>query len=197
MELVKRMISILLYMVVLSVLLVGSCAGPGVLYVKSPHWFLQTISPDEVAKKTFFVAFMTQKKSQEPMLEVVKVGAGVERNYPDANYHLAAGQHGYNFGGGSYANITVEGVANGEQRVRVFVSGDTPWSSLSEYRVKDNTLTSLRHAHSVGWFLLGSLVLPWVVLAFRQRLRRRCYRMLGIEMTDTSKGVPVDDRRVS
>lgn len=40
--------------------------------------------------------------------------------------------------------------------VKVFVRGDTPSASLSEYRVRDNKVEPLRYGHSNAlYFLIG------------------------------------------
>lgn len=175
----KRTIAALLNVTVLSVLLLGSCAAPGTAYFQSPWWFLKAVGPEPGG--TFFIAMRPEAGAGSQPVEVKKFDA---RKMSDANprYNLPAGQLSYRWGAGQgSATIHVTAEAPGSQLVRVFVVGDTPWTSLSEYRVADSTVRPLRHAHSASWLLLGiPLGLVLTILLWKP-IQRRIRRMVGVE----------------
>jgi hypothetical protein len=74
----------------------------------------------------------------------------------------------------------------------VFVIGDTPWSSLSEYRVKDNRVEPLRHAHANGWMLLGILLCFVAVHYLMKPIRRSINRLMGLEAATANSGKAAD-----
>ena len=180
MTLFKRAILSLLYVVIFSVLLLSSCVGPGLAFRNSPYWFLQQVTSDEVTDRNFHVAILVHKEGGDPELDVVRASVNLKTRYPSASYHLEAGHHKFYWPDEGGATVDVEGLPHESQTVRVFVTGDTPWTSLSEYRVENNEVIPLRYADSVGWFLLLSFILPFVVVAFSGRLRRKFNVISGI-----------------
>jgi hypothetical protein len=70
----------------------------------------------------------------------------------------------------------------------VFVTGDTPWTSLSEYRVADNQVTPLRHAQSEPWLLLGIVACLFLVYWVMKPIRRGIRRLLRVEAGERPLG---------
>lgn len=184
MKFFKRLSAGLLNFVVLSVLFVGSCAGPGVMYLQSPWWFLKGVDPGNAG--SFYVAYSSKADEGPRQVKVMRYrfDSG-DKKSADLQFHVPDGHLYYSFGrgeGDARVNATSEG--KGAQLVQVFVTGDTPWSSLSEYRVVDNKIHPLRHAHSVAWLLLGAVILPFLVLAIRKPIRRGINRLMRIDTAD-------------
>lgn len=183
MPLFKRLIAGLLYFVILSALFLGSCVGPGVMYAQSSKWFIKDY--DEDKSYSFHVAFMAGEVKGLPQLHVELYRGidypGFKEQYPDAGYHLPEKKMSYNRDGGGSARITVQNGEQGSQLIQVFVRGDSPWSSLSEYRVQDNQIYPLRHGHSVGWFLLGMFLCPILLVPLSGPLKRSIRRLLRVE----------------
>ncbi len=188
MTLAKRFASGLLYFVALSTLLLGSCVGPMVVYSQSPRWLLEEVGAS--LPTTFFVAFRTKGDDGALQLRVERYDPAKKRP-ADAQYHLPDGRLTYSSGPGEGdASIEVATEKAGSQLVRVFVTGDTPWTSLSEYRVADNTVQPLRHAHSAGWLLLGIIVCLLLVKPLMKPTRRGIARLLQLEPGQTGERSP-------
>lgn len=171
MNLARRLVAGLLNLAVLSVLFVGSCAVPAVAYFQSPWWFLEDVGPE--GADTFFVASRSGGPAGPLQLRVVKFDPS-EAARPNVDYHLPDGRLDYSWGpgeGSATIHATTEGT--GGQVVRVFVAGDTPWTSLSEYRVIGNKVHPLRHSRSATWLLLGIPVLLVVFERLRKPIARR------------------------
>jgi len=181
MKLLRRLGAGFLNFVVLSVLFVGSCAGPGLMYVQSPWWFLRSI--DHGNPGSFFVAFRSNSDEVPQQVKVMRYKFDSEKEkYSDLQFHLPNGRLQYSFGRGEgSASINATAEVQGGQLVQVFVSGDTPWTSLSEYRVLDNKIYPLRHAHSVAWLLLGMVICPFLVIALKGPIRRGINRFMRID----------------
>jgi hypothetical protein len=176
----RKLAAGLLNFAVMAVLLVAAFVGPMVLYAHSPWWLLGKFDPDRTG--TFFVAFMSTGGGGPRRLHVVRYGAGsVAKGGADVQYHLPEGRQFYKQASGDGgARVDVRSEPSGGQVVRVFVTGDTPWTSLSEYRVADNQVTPLRHAQSSAWFLLGILICLYLVHRLMKPVRRGIRRMLGV-----------------
>ncbi|MDH5632910.1 MAG: hypothetical protein OEZ10_07930 [Gammaproteobacteria bacterium] len=177
----KRIFARMLSVVVITVLFLGSCGGAGKMYVYSPYWFMKEVDAQSNLR-LFFVAFMTPGKDGNPSLQVFPITkVDLQKEYPDLDYTLPRDNMTFDWDSDSGAIIEVIRKDNGTRIVQVFVRGDTPWTSLSEYRVdgKDK-VTPLRHGRSNEWFLLLALVLPVIVLALRRRISRLVYRVLSV-----------------
>lgn len=181
MSILRRLSAGLLQLVAMSVLLLGSCVGPGVLYIQSPNWFLEPY--DAQKARSFFVAFRAQDAQGRDGLRVTFLRSDpAQQGYSNIRYHLAEGKLREDIlDGETQARIDVSAEAGGSQIVRVFVVGDTPWSSLSEYRVKDNQIEPLRHGHAVGWLFVGGLLVCLVLVhVVMKPVRRRIQRMVEL-----------------
>jgi hypothetical protein len=188
MKLIKRLLAGLLNFVVLSVLLIGSCVGPGYMYMQSPRWFIDDINSDEVKTKSFFVANMKGESEGTKELDVTlyryRPDSSREGN-SDVQYYMPEEHLLYSWGPGEgSANIDVINESQGSQLIQVFVVGDTPWSSLSEYRVVDNKVYPLRHAHSVAWLLLGIIFCLFLINPLSKPIGRGIKRLVRIETID-------------
>ena len=87
--------------------------------------------------------------------------------------------------------------ADGHPDERIFVIGDTPWSSLSEYRVRDNKVEPLRHGHAVGWLFVAGVVLCLILVHFLMKpIGRGIRRMVGLEAAGDLLGEAIRDRVV-
>jgi hypothetical protein len=181
MKILRKLLAGLLNLIVMSVLLLGSCVGPGLMYVQSPHWFLEPYNAEK--SRSFFVAFRAKDAEGRDGLRVIFLQSDPARlGYTDIRYHLPEGRNSEDIvGGETQANIQVATEPGASQIVRVFVIGDTPWSSLSEYRVKDNRVEPLRHAHANGWMLLGILLCLVLVHYLMKPIRRSINRLVGLE----------------
>jgi hypothetical protein len=160
----RRLLVALLKGVMLSVLLLGACARPGVAYMQSPHWLIKTVG--NPLPRGFHVALRDGGPQQ---VEVKRLDP---RKLPsiDPRYHLPDGQLRYSWGPGEgHATVDVTRHPSGAQVVRVYVVGDSPWTSLSEYMVANNQLQPLRHADSAAWLLLGIPILTGIAAALSQR----------------------------
>ncbi len=185
---VRRLVAGLLNLAVVCVLLLGAFLGPMVLYALSPGWLLRDVDIGQV--RTFFVAFMSTGGGGSPRLHVVRYDAGSgAKGGADVLYHLPDGRQTYiQTSGDGRARVDVRSEPSGSQVVQVFVTGDTPWTSLSEYRVADNKITPLRHAQSSAWFLLGILICLYLVHRLMKPLRRGIRRLLRIEVEERQSG---------
>ncbi len=187
MTVLRKLLSGLLQLIALSVLMLGSCVGPGVLYVQSPNWFLEPY--DAQKSRTFFVAFRAKDAEGRDGLRVLfQRSDPAQQGYSDIRYHLPAGRMNEDIiDGETQARVEVTAEPGGSQIVRVFVIGDTPWSSLSEYRVKDNRVEPLRHGHAVGWLFVAGMVLCLALVYFLMKpITRSINRMVGLEQQTPS-----------
>jgi len=189
MNLFKLLVSRSFYLVVMTTLLLGSCAVPGYLFYNSPKLILEEIDSNEVDKISFFVAFMADNDLGSKSLYVDRPKYIKEQKHSNVQYHIPEKHMSYSFDAGEDAYIDVIEESQDSQIIQVMVHGDTPWSSLSEYRVSDNKVYPLRHSHSMSWILLGMLIGPAIVARISMPIRRRIDRVIGIEerseVTDT------------
>ncbi len=161
MTILKKLLAGLLNLLVMSVLLLGSCVGSVGMFVQSPRWSLEPYT--EERSRSFFVAFRAKDNEGQTGIHVLPYERNPDRyGYTDIQYQLPDGKHhetGTDNEQSSTIQVSTE--ADGSQLVKIFVMGETPWSSLSEYRVKDNKVQPLRHGHANAWMLL--LVLAGLV----------------------------------
>jgi len=181
-NLIKRLVAGLLNVVVLSVLLLGSCAGPGVVYSQSPKWLLEDVGTGK-PKDLFFVAFMAQDGDGSAQLNVRPYNIDpASEGFSGVRYEMPKELMTYTwqYGEGN-ATIDARTEAHGSQLIQIFVAGDTPWTTLSEYRVVDNKVYPLRYASSNSWFLL--LIFPcfFLVIRLEKPIRSRVRRLLQIK----------------
>jgi len=180
MKRLKQLIAGFLTLVVLSVLFAGSCAGPGIMYIQSPRWFLQKVGHGDPG--TFLVAFISKGAEVPQKIEVMRYELDPKiGKYADLQFQLPNGRHKGSGPGKASATVTATADGQGGQTVQVFVIGDSPWSSLSEYRVAGNKVYPLRHADSVVWILFGAIVCPIAVIVLARPIRRRIDRFMKIE----------------
>lgn len=180
MEQVRRLIAGLLKFVALSVLFVGSCVGPGLMYWGSPWLFLKSV--DLGYDGAFYVAFRLEggevpKQVQVMRYEIVSEG----KKYSDVQFHLPNGRLNGRGPGKADAMIDVTTEKESSQLIKVFVIGDSPWTALSEYRVVDNKVYPLRHADSVKWLLLGVVICPFLIFPLARPIRRSINRFMRID----------------
>ena len=199
----RRMIAKLLSLGAMCLLLLGSCMGPLALYAKSPRWMLKEFDPNNPG--SFFVAFLAKEGDGAERLQVARYpyrpdsaanstmacqNVSTTPHRPesastmshDVQYHLPDGQHEFRWlpdDGGATINVKTEGP--GVQTVRVFVVGDTPWTSLSEYRVVGNKVHPLRHAHSSPWILLGIVACILLGARVMEPIERGIARLMHIQ----------------
>ncbi|MDH5389385.1 MAG: hypothetical protein OEY06_13185 [Gammaproteobacteria bacterium] len=175
MNIIKQVIASLLYFVIISTLLIASCVGPGVMYSQSPKWFLDEVNVDE--ENRFFVAFISNDNGLDRLNVVMHKNAPEGKDSSNVQYYLPEEHMSYSWGNGD-ASIYAKTEPDGSQIIQVFVVGDTPWSSLSEYRVVDNNVHPLRHAGSVGWlFLLGVFICFFFVARLSKPIKYRIKRL--------------------
>lgn len=170
----RRFLSGLLQFVVFVPLLLGACTGPGVLYLQSARW----VAEPAPAKPpfSFFVAFRDRESGA---LGVQPLGALRRERRPGAEFRLPPGTHEVRVEE-IFAEIEVADVPGGGQRVRVYVVGDTPWASLSEYRVRNGRIEPLRHGHSSPWVFLAGFGVCLALLGLAMKpIRRFIDRLLG------------------
>lgn len=163
-------------------LLLGSCVGPGVLYVQSPKWSLEPYDAEK--SRMFFVAFRAKNdQGKENLYTALQRRDIAKAGYTDIRYQLPAGEHREERDDNEPpASITVVNEPGGSQLVRVYVMGDSPWASLSEYRVRDNQVEPLRYGHSNALFFLIGIPLCLVGVHYLMKpVRRRIDRMVGLE----------------
>ena len=176
----QRLIAGLLNLTALSVLLLGSCAGPVALYSQSPWWFLENFDTDKAG--SFFVAFMSTANDGSEQLHVVQYGTDPHKEgYTNVHYRMQTEHLSHNWGPSEgTANIYVKTEPHGDQLIKVFVVGDTPWTSLSEYHVVDNAVYPLRHARSNPWFLLSIFICLFIANRLSRPIRRGINRLVRI-----------------
>jgi len=151
-------------------------------YAESPRWLLQEIDPEEVNPKSFFVAFKSNDPSEASQLRVTLLRQQKEMiaKYPDISFHITEEELEYDWKGEGSASIHTTAEKSGARLIQVFVTGDTPWTSLSEYRVVDNTVYPLRHAHSSPFILLGVIIGLLIVSRISKPLKRSVNRLMHI-----------------
>ena len=182
----KKIFSAALKLLLFPILFIGSCAGPMYMYSESPRLLLSSIDSD--GAHSFYVAYMFESAAEEVSLGIAyqpldraNTIRTTSISATNVNFHLTEGQHYYSFGPGEgSANVNVTTSNEEEAIVQVFVVGDTPWTSLSEYRVANNTIYPLRHAHSNGLFLIASVVLPLLLLIGTRRFLNLIDNIFGI-----------------
>lgn len=170
-------------------LLLGSCVGPGVLYVQSPKWSLEPYDAEK--SRMFFVAFQAKDNQGKDAIRAALLRHDLTKSgYTDIRYQLPEGEHREHRDEGDYdpsANITVTTEPGGSQRVKVYVMGDSPWASMSEYRVKDDKIEPLRYGHSNALFFLIGIPLCLIGVHYLMKpIRRRIDRMVGSGQTISS-----------
>lgn len=171
----RRFLSGLLQLAIFLPLLLGSCVAPGVLYVKSARWVVGPV--EGKPPPTFFIAF---RRAGDATFDVAPLRLHQRKRPPGVEYRLPPGKHERALE--TMAELEATDEADGSQRVRLFVMGDTPWSSVSEYRVRDGRIEPLRHGHSSGWvFLAGFVVCIALLVLVMPPIRRRIERLVGIE----------------
>jgi len=181
MDRIKRLSAGLLKLVVISMLFAGSCLGPGIMYMESPRWFLDKVDLENTG--AFFVAFISKDDKDPQQVQVMKYRFDADKGkYSDVQFHLPNGRHHYRPGPDD-VGATIDATAEkaGGQLVQVFATGDTPWTSLSEYRVADNKIYPLRHAVSSSWILIGVVVGPILVFLLIKPIKRRINRLMRID----------------
>ena len=171
-----------LYAIAVSILLLSSCVGPLSGYAQSPRWLLEEIDPEELNHKSFFVAFKSNDPSEASQSRVTLLRQQKEMaaKYPDISFHITEEELYYDWNGDGSASIHATAETNGAQLIQVFVTGDTPWTSLSEYRVVDNTVYPLRHAHSSPLILLGVIIGVIFVSLISKPLKRSINRLMRV-----------------
>lgn len=182
MNLIKRLIAGLLYIVVVSILVVGSFWGPIVMFTQSPWWFLEEVNPDEPG--SFFVAFISEDSEvEEKQLHVIPGIDPQKEGYSGVQYYMPEDRLSYSWPGGQEASVNVKAEALGSQIIQIFVVGEVAWTSLSEYRVVGNKIYPLRHAHSVQmvWWLLGTIICMFFVSKLSTPIKHGIKKFMRIE----------------
>lgn len=177
----RKLLAGSLNLVAMSVLLLGSCVGPGVLYVQSPKWSLEPYDAEK--SRMFFVAFMAKDDQGKDAIRTDLLRRDITKaGYSDIRYQLPAGTHREQRDDHDPpAKITVVNEPGGSQLVKVDVVGDTPWASLSEYRVRDNKIEPLRYGDSNALFFLIGIPLCLVGVHYLMKpIRQRIDRMVGL-----------------
>ncbi len=180
----KRVVAGLLRLSILSVVFMGSCAGSAVLYMQSPKWDLAEVNLEK--DKTFFGAYTTEENDK---VEIV-----LYRFLPDPSeskkikYRLQREEISQVWEGGGSASVTVIDEVDGSQLIRIHVIGDTPWASISEYRVTDNEIHPLRHGAANLFFLIGALFSPFITWFARKPVRRIVEMLFKMEKKKSERG---------
>ena len=164
---IKIIATYLLRLSLLSVIFFGSCVGPGVLYIQSPKWQLQEVDIEK--DRTFFIAYL-KPDSDEVEVDFYRHVAAFDAS-EGAIFKLPKENYSKNWAGGGSASVTANTEADGSQLVQVFAIGDTPWASLSEYRVMNDQIHPLRHGASNHWFILGMLFSPVITWLMQKPVR--------------------------
>lgn len=185
MNALRKLLSGLLQLIAMSVLLLGSCVGPGALYVQSPKWSPEPYDAEK--SRMFFVAFQAKDDQGKDAMRTALLRSDIARSgYTDIRYRLPAGKHSEHREEDNYdppASITVTNEPGGSQLVQVYVMGDSPWASFSEYRVRDNRIEPLRYGHSNSLFFLIGIPLCLIGVHYLMKpIRRRIDRMVGLEL---------------
>lgn len=187
MKLLERVIARLLQVSLVSVLFLASCVGTMGLYGQSSKWLLKEANVDEDSQ--FHVAFISKGGEQNSKLMVFPYRymrddyEDGERKFHHPQYHLPEEHMSFSWGAGEgSASIRATNEPDGSQLVRVFVMGDTPWSSLSEYRVVENKIHPLRYGDSARWawpaLLLGVVIFPSLIVRLIKPIEIRINRLM-------------------
>lgn len=158
--------------------------GIGRLYSVSPHLFLRTCSTEWLHNR-ISVAVTAVSKKGERRLGFLCPGEAPnrQRSQPDDSqaigYRLKEGQFVLGDPGEWSATLTVQNLSDDSQLVRVFEVGDTPQTSLPEYRIVDNKVLPSRYAHSDPAILIGLLFSPIIASCLSRLLRRTARRLLA------------------
>lgn len=187
MKLLKRVIARLLQVSLLSVLFLASCVGTGGLYVHSSKWSLKEANVDE--DSLFHVAFISKKSGEKNSKLMVlpyrymqyDINSSEDR-FPDPQYYLPEERMSFSWGAGEGgARIRATNEPDGSQLVRIFVTGDTPWTSLSEYRVVENKIYPLRYGESWLALLLGLIIFPSLIIKLIKPIGDSINRIMRVE----------------
>lgn len=147
----------LLRAVLVVVMLPASCIGPPYLYYFSPKLLMDKVNLEK--DFLFFVAFYARENGGDKKLFVFPIGYEPKKfHLSDVQYHLDKPKLSYKFGGrDGEGGAEVKLVEDNEegQLVQIFSTGDTSWTSLSEYRVVGNKVIPLRFARSNIWILVA------------------------------------------
>ena len=163
----KAVIGALLRLFILSAIFLGSCVGSGSLYLHSAKWHLDAV--DLERDRTFFSAY---RKAASEKIEVVRY-----RYLPKSgeagpvHFRMTQAEIAHAWPDGGNATVTALDQADGSQLIRIHAIGDTPWVSLSEYRVADNEIQPLRHGLSNHLYLLGVLLSPFITWFLRKPVK--------------------------
>ena len=164
----KTLLGVLLRLSILTAVFLGSCAGSGVLYIQSAKWDADAVDLEK--DKTFFSAYRAQDSEEIEVVLYRFLPEPVESK--PISYRMPQAEISHVWEGGGSATVTAEDQADGSQLIRIHAIGDTPWVSLSEYRVSDNQIFPLRHGASNHIYLLGALLSPFITLLVRKPVRR-------------------------
>ncbi|MDH5631805.1 MAG: hypothetical protein OEZ10_02295 [Gammaproteobacteria bacterium] len=184
----KKVAVRILVIVTMSIVLLGSCTGMGVLYVKSPYLDIKDLD-QQGTLPMFFVAFMAKEKSHTPELHVVPYRTDdAERyktKYPDLDFRVPEKEMSYRWEpeGEAYATVKVLKDSGDSQEVEIFMAGDSGFSSVSIYRVTaENSVVPLKSGHSMILLLVAIFFVPVLVVYFLQKpVTRVVYRLVGIQ----------------
>ena len=87
MNLIKRLIAGLLYIVVILILVFGAFLVPVKIYSQSPWWFLEEVNTDEPG--SFFVAFMSEDSGVKgKQLHVISGIDPQKKGYSGVQYYM-------------------------------------------------------------------------------------------------------------
>lgn len=175
---IKNIIAHLLRLSLLSVVLLGSCVGSGVIYIQSPKWQIEEVDIEN--DKTFFVAYTTLDSDDIEIIFYRQIENLTEID--KRRFKLPEEHYSKVWEGGGSATVTSKLEADGSQLVQIFSIGDTPWASLSEYRVIGDKIQPLRHGSANHLFLLGVLLSPFITWLLQKPVRRLVNRVVGVDI---------------
>lgn len=161
-----------LQLVLLSAVLLGSCAGFGIAHHESPRFLKKAITDADARKRNqFFVAFTARDESGTEEIRALPYRVLVEHPQPELkSFHIPSGEF-------SLESPASEGLVSvhsridgaGVQTTRIHVVGDTPWASISEYEVHGEDI----HVKALGlatfWLLLAAGVVPLILVYLAQK----------------------------
>ena len=160
----KRVAAASLKFSLISIMFLGSCAGPGIAYYQSPKWAIKDVDLEKAV--LFFVAFAATGSDGSTEVHVERLGFDPsEHGFDNFTYRLPEDELSFRWRRDEVgATISVTPGSHGDQLVQIFMVGETPWSSLSEYRVVEKAIQPLRYVKAVPWLLLGVLICPFLVV---------------------------------
>lgn len=170
----KQVIGALLRLSILTAVFLGSCVGSGSLYVHSAKWETDEVDLDK--DRTFFSAY---REGASDDVEIV-----LYRFLPQPSesrqihYRMTEQEISHVWEGGGSATVSAREQADGSQLIRIHAIGDTPWISLSEYRVTNNEIMPLRHGASNHSYLLGMLLSPVITWLALKPVRRLVWMLI-------------------